>query len=223
MKDLKYGYLLFRIYGHAQYMPEYSYINYILINNEKKAKKKEFYIRKYYFENADWGLLVEDRKKLASKQDNYEIIAEGLTLEQAKSRKIYYIKKYHSVSSGLNSKKDFSGKDYIKGKGNYCVYLHISPNHKYYVGITSKKYPKDRWGKNGIGYKEQKKFYRAILKYGWDNFEHKILKRGLDEESALFLEQQYIFEYNSVENGYNVLYGYEDTSNIILMHINMNS
>lgn len=45
----------------------------------------------------------------------------------------------------------------------YCVYKHVSPSNKVYIGITSKN-PLRRW-ENGNGYKNNKYFYRAILKY----------------------------------------------------------
>lgn len=51
--------------------------------------------------------------------------------------------------------------------------MHISPSNKRYIGITSQK-PEIRWA-NGKGYSYNKHFYRAIQKYGWDNFEHRIL------------------------------------------------
>lgn len=86
----------------------------------------------------------------------------------------------------------------------YCVYLHKNKiNNKTYIGITFRK-PKDRW-LNGNGYKRQPKFFNAILKYGWDNFEHIILEEDIpSEEEALKRETYYIKKYNSVENGYNV-------------------
>ena len=64
----------------------------------------------------------------------------------------------------------------------YTVYVHINKiNHKKYIGITKQK-PEDRWGKNGENYKESPHFYAAIQKYGWDNFEHIILKENLTKE-----------------------------------------
>lgn len=49
---------------------------------------------------------------------------------------------------------------------NYKVYLHTNKtNNKKYVGIT-KQSLQDRWRHDGLGYKTQQKFFRAILKYG---------------------------------------------------------
>lgn len=44
----------------------------------------------------------------------------------------------------------------------YCVYKHVLPNNKIYIGIT-KQNPLLRW-KNGHGYKHCNYFYNAILK-----------------------------------------------------------
>ena len=55
-------------------------------------------------------------------------------------------------------------------------------NNKVYIGITCQK-TKYRWGA-GSGYKQQPKFYRAICKYDWDNFEHIILFNKLNFEEA---------------------------------------
>ena len=57
----------------------------------------------------------------------------------------------------------------------FCVYRHIFPNGKSYIGITSKK-PNQRW-ENGKGYSKtgQNAIYNAIKKYGWDNIKHEIL------------------------------------------------
>lgn len=63
----------------------------------------------------------------------------------------------------------------------YIIYLHKNKiNHKCYVGQTCQK-PEQRWGRNGQGYYQQSYFYRAIQKYGWDNFEHIILETDIDE------------------------------------------
>ena len=55
------------------------------------------------------------------------------------------------------------------------------------------------------GYKTNKHFYNAIQKYGWDNFEHNILKTSLSKSEACKLERYYISKYrsNQYKYGYN--------------------
>ena len=84
----------------------------------------------------------------------------------------------------------------------YSVYLHKSPNGKLYFGITSRE-PKIRWN-NGNGYRGNSYFWRAIKKYGWENFEHIVLASGLNEQEACDMEVKLIAEYRSN----NPLYGY---------------
>lgn len=90
---------------------------------------------------------------------------------------------------------------------SYTVYVHVNKmNNKKYVGITKKKNPKYRWEKDGKGYRHQA-FYLAILKYGWDNFDHIILETGLSFDEACIKEIEYIKKYDSYRNGYNNSYG----------------
>lgn len=66
---------------------------------------------------------------------------------------------------------------------SYKVYAHINEiNGKIYIGVTKQELHK-RFGKNGNGYKGQR-FYKAIEKYGWDNFQHEIIASGLTKEEA---------------------------------------
>lgn len=69
--------------------------------------------------------------------------------------------------------------------------------------------PEHRWGKNGNGYSGCPYFYSAIEKYGWDNFEHEIIKTGLTLEEANALESSLISEYDSMnpKRGYNLQSG----------------
>lgn len=93
----------------------------------------------------------------------------------------------------------------------YIVYQHKNKiNGKIYFGITSRK-PVERWGRDGSGYKSTPHFFSAIKKYGWDNFEHNILKSGLTKEEACQLERQLIKQYQTQNplHGYNVLEGGE--------------
>ena len=90
----------------------------------------------------------------------------------------------------------------------YCVYKHTSPGGKVYIGITCQNPPTKRW-QNGIGYKNNKYFQRAIKKYGWNNFEHKILFDNLSFAEAESKEIELIKLYDSTnpKNGYNISTG----------------
>lgn len=85
----------------------------------------------------------------------------------------------------------------------YSVYKHTSPTGKVYVGITCRK-PEHRWA-NGMGYTQNKHFFSAIEKYGWDNFKHEIVATGLNKSEACEMEKSLIAKYKSNlrEYGYN--------------------
>ena len=88
---------------------------------------------------------------------------------------------------------------------NYIVYMHVNRiNGKKYIGITSLR-PKARWH-NGHGYKKQKRFWSAIVCYGWENFEHLVLFEGLTKEDAEAKEEELIKKYksNDLAYGYNI-------------------
>jgi group I intron endonuclease len=89
---------------------------------------------------------------------------------------------------------------------SYSVYIHTTPSKKRYVGITCKK-PERRW-QNGNGYKHQLAFYRAIIKYGWDNITHEIIADGLTEDKAKAMEIELISMYRT-QNSH---YGYNCTA-----------
>lgn len=91
----------------------------------------------------------------------------------------------------------------------FCVYRHISPSGKVYVGITSKK-PEHRWN-NGKAYKQNRYFTNAINRYGWESFEHDVLFDGLQKDEACALEMELIKKYksNDPSHGYNLSVGGE--------------
>ena len=94
-------------------------------------------------------------------------------------------------------------------KKKYCVYMHKNKtNGKIYVGLTS-MIPEERW-KYGKGY-HTGHFKYAIEKYGWDNFEHIILKDNLTKVESSYWEKYYIQQYNSTDRnyGYNISFGGE--------------
>ncbi len=90
------------------------------------------------------------------------------------------------------------------------MYIHINKiNGKRYIGLT-KQTPEARWGIDGKNYKSScPRFWNAIQKYGWDNFEHIVVKNGLSKNDACALEIQLIEQFmtQSEELGYNILSG----------------
>ena len=93
-------------------------------------------------------------------------------------------------------------------KNTYCVYLHVNKiDGKKYVGQTC-QIPEKRW-KNGLGYKGCVHFFNAIIKYGWDNFEHKIVYNSLTKEEADYFEDLMINSLNTTDYnyGYNIKNG----------------
>lgn len=94
----------------------------------------------------------------------------------------------------------------------FVVYCHTNKlNGKRYFGITSMK-PQKRWGKNGVGYKDNEHFWNAIQKYGWDNFDHKIIADNLCVDDACNLEREMVakFKSNKQDFGYNRTSGGEE-------------
>ena len=89
----------------------------------------------------------------------------------------------------------------------HCVYKHTSPSGKVYIGMTKQR-PAIRW-RNGLGYKGNEHFYKAICKYGWDGFKHEIIVSGLSYEDAANMEISLISSHNAVDRafGYNFRYG----------------
>lgn len=92
----------------------------------------------------------------------------------------------------------------------YTVYRHTTPSGKVYIGIT-KQNPEKRW-ENGNGYKGNEHFYRAILKYGWENIKHEIIcQASLSSVQAGAVEKSFIALYDSTnpDKGYNHSIGEE--------------
>lgn len=87
----------------------------------------------------------------------------------------------------------------------WTLYRHISPSNKVYVGITSRDINR-RWAK-GYGYKSCKLFFRAILKYGWNNIKHEVLFTNLEGIRAKKLEIELIRHYKSLNISYNITDG----------------
>lgn len=106
---------------------------------------------------------------------------------------------------------------YKMNKKIWSVYIHTNKiNNKKYIGITSEKNPERRWGAKGAGYLKKKNgkycqpaFANAILKYGWENFSHEIIKRDLTQDQANSIEAKLINDYKTQQPkyGYNIQEG----------------
>lgn len=85
----------------------------------------------------------------------------------------------------------------------YWVYVHTcKANGKRYVGVTTASKPERRW-LEGNGYKHQL-FGRAILKHGWDNFEHEVFE--VDSEEEMYRKEVELISFyhsNDPRYGYN--------------------
>ena len=102
------------------------------------------------------------------------------------------------MSYGINDIQSLSFKDGVR---SWCVYKHtLKETGQVYIGQTNNI--KNRWKPSA--YKNCIKFYNAIQKYGWDNFEHEILANELTLEEANELETKFIIEYDSINNGFNL-------------------
>lgn len=86
-------------------------------------------------------------------------------------------------------------------KGYGYIYKYTSPSGKSYIGQTIQSLS-DRAGHNGKNYAGCPLFYRAIEKYGFENFEVEILAT-VPEEQLDQAEIKYIEIFDTFNNGYN--------------------
>lgn len=87
---------------------------------------------------------------------------------------------------------------------SYCIYCYTNKvNGKKYIGqskdISRRCHPSN--------YTKCTKFYNAIQKYGWDAFEQSILADSLTIEEANRLEELFIQQFNTINEGYNIKSG----------------
>lgn len=106
-----------------------------------------------------------------------------------------------------------------KNDKKFIFYVHLAKfkneygNYGMYFGITEQKL-KDRWRKDGKGYKKRNKnddnysyFWNSINKHGWDNFEHIVLVENLKKDDAKKIETFFITKFNTHDRKY----GYNGT------------
>lgn len=93
------------------------------------------------------------------------------------------------------------------------IYKYTSPAGKIYIGQTMKEGQRKNQHKNETS-KTDTKFGRALQKYGYDNFEYKVLikfKPTIELEKLVrvlnYLEKRLILSHNSYLEGYNLTTG----------------
>ena len=118
----------------------------------------------------------------------------------------------------------------MKKNTNYTIYCHRNKiNNKSYIGQTGCIPYTKRWqghGASGMPYRGCIRFQRAIIKYGWDNFEHFVIMDNLTLEEANHYEKLLIALYDTInpEKGYNIALGgknkihSEETKKLISEH-----
>ena len=88
------------------------------------------------------------------------------------------------------------------------IYRHFDPNGKSYIGKTTRNTVEERITSNPLhAYAASSKFIEGIKEFGWENFTTEILEDNIQDEILLAeREEFYIKEYDSVNNGYNILH-----------------
>ncbi len=80
----------------------------------------------------------------------------------------------------------------------YKIYQHtllVGPHKGWsYIGQTSLDNPNIRW-QNGYGYKLCTVFWRAIKKYGWNNFKHEIIEDNIKTLKEANKRETYWIQY----------------------------
>lgn len=90
---------------------------------------------------------------------------------------------------------------------HHVIYKLVSPTNKVYIGRTNNFDKRMAQHKhNALVKGDGNSLYKAIRKYGWDNFQKEIVTQTDSEQTAQLLEETLIREMNSVRKGYNDTY-----------------
>jgi group I intron endonuclease len=94
----------------------------------------------------------------------------------------------------------------------HTIYKFVNQiNGKVYIGFDS-RWPNRTIVHKSSSKKQDSKFYRAIRKYGWNNFQSEAIYQSLDREHTLHVMENYFIEqYDSFHNGYNSTLGGDGT------------
>lgn len=124
------------------------------------------------------------------------------------------VKHYHDLWSGdtkscgcLKHRKPIYDKNKVEISNHAGIYgFQNIYNGKWYIGKTKNLYNRYKDHYNDWKNNQNKQFYQAIKKYGWDSFNYYILKEYNEIPDAKELSRQeeyFIKEKDSYKNGYN--------------------
>jgi len=85
------------------------------------------------------------------------------------------------------------------------IYKLTSPSGKYYIGRSKNYDNRMKQHESRSKTSDEIVLYKAIRKYGWDNFTKEILAEVSNSE-AVEIEEFFIEKYNAVTEGYNMTY-----------------
>lgn len=89
----------------------------------------------------------------------------------------------------------------------HVIYKLTSPSGKIYIGRTNNFKERMIQHKHCALVKQMNNsLYKAIRKYGWDNFIKEIIATAPSQDAAQLLEEVLIKQFDSVKNGYNDTY-----------------
>jgi hypothetical protein len=143
--------------------------------------------------------MTPDEFKEAKKNNSFDGRIKKRLDELEKVADIVYLRKNlcPTVNEFVKYKLDdvnmvgpYKKKKQYKRKKPYKVYMHVLPDNTIYIGCTGRTLKK-RWD-NGRGYIKNNDFYFRILKFGWDNIGHLLIKDDMDRGEAYSLEKSLI-------------------------------
>ena len=101
-----------------------------------------------------------------------------------------------------------------KGEALMIIYSATNKiNNKQYVGLTTQTLEQRISGhKTDSKFKPNIKFYRAVNKYGFENFEFKVIEKDIESLEELKQREKYwIKKLDTYKNGYNSTFGGDDS------------
>lgn len=172
-----------------------------VFNIPNKVCYKNSYIDGPCPDNEIW---VEIKQNKEDMKENYK--AEDTPLNELTDRYVNGNINYDEFEKEVKALYSCRKEDMEEKKDNvYIVYKHISPTGREYVGMT--RNIKKRWEGNGCSYTKNSEFRNDIMKYGWDNFQHLIIKDELSLSEASKLEDELIVDAMNRGVVYNIARG----------------